>query len=118
MSWKYSIDNLPKSINQPLRGILKILLKEYGTLDQHVEEAVTAKEGAEAAREVAVNLTTDPMPETWAAMKAMLVQGQARNYTVQQDEFHDMENNLIHFNGQKLFAFGVIVDEEEQPIFD
>ncbi len=67
---------------------------------------------------IVVDLTSDPKPETFAEMKSMLVQGRARTYTVQHDEFHGVDQNPIYFNGEKIFAFGVIIDEEEQPIFN
>jgi hypothetical protein len=65
-----------------------------------------------------ISLMSDPMPETFAEMKSMLQQGVVRNYTVQHDEFQGIDEVLYHFNGQRLFAFGVAIDESEQPIFN
>ena len=65
------------------------------------------------------NITTvDPMPETFTAMKAMLQKGVARHYTVQNDEFQGIAQVLYYFNGLRLFAFGVEIDESQQPNFN
>lgn len=80
--------------------------------------AVDAQQGAEAAKSVALAATQDPLPETFAAMKAMLIEGVARQYTVQHDEFQGADEVPYYFNGQRLFAWGVAIDDEEQPTFN
>lgn len=56
--------------------------------------------------------------ESFSEMKASLVEGIATNYTILHDEFHEVDDNVIYFNGKYLYAYGVKIDDSEQPIFN
>lgn len=85
----------------------------YISSEQAVEDAIAAKDAAEAARDVVLATTYDPRPATFTSMLSLRQAGVKQDFTVQVDEYQGVDQVPYYWNGYKLFAYGTEVPEED-----